>query len=342
MLLCILPTNVFAATMISKSDITVNAPEAGVAPIAFASVFNQSLEVVNVEWVGELDGNGYFKANTAYTINITVRIKAGQDKYLVDQPGGFRVNRKVATMTSLSEDRQQAVLSYTFNNGASSATNNGTDNSGTGNAPAEPSSMEDRIDFKIEEPVAGALPATAATTTHPDVEVTKVSWSGEFSADGTFQTAKNYKVTISFKLKDNVNKKFTTSAILNKATINGISKVYNKNQSDSKAGFVVHTFEIKPPIPVVDMDYVYSEAKADADRTLIYPDVIIVNEGEALGDYVNVFNDKQMNSVRKVVLNYTYNKHHDGEDGTLPERITTDPVYSRACIILKNCGSGLM
>ena len=55
-LLSILPTNVFAATMISKSDITVNAPEAGVAPIAFASVFNQSLEVVNVEWVGELDG----------------------------------------------------------------------------------------------------------------------------------------------------------------------------------------------------------------------------------------------------------------------------------------------
>ena len=185
MFFSILPTNVFAATMISKSDITVNAPESGVAPIAFASVFNQSLEVVNVEWVGELDASGCFKANTAYTINITVRIKAGQDKYLVDQPGGFRVNRKAATMTSLSEDRQQAVLSYTFNNGASSATNNGTDNSGTGNAPAEPSSMEDRIDFKIEEPVAGALPATTATTTHPDVEVTKVSWSGEFSADGT-------------------------------------------------------------------------------------------------------------------------------------------------------------
>ena len=61
-----------------------------------------------------------------------------------------------------------------------------------------------------------------------DVEVTNVSWSGEFASDGTFQTAKNYKVTISFKLKDNVNKIITTSALLNKATINGISKVYNK------------------------------------------------------------------------------------------------------------------
>ena len=267
MLLSILPANAFAATMISKSDISVNAPEAGAAPIVFASVLNQSLEVIKVEWVGELDANGCFKANTAYTINITIRIKAGQDKYLVNQEGGFRVNRKKAVMTSLSGDGQEAVISYTFNNGTSSASNNASDNTATGNAPAEPANMEDRIDFKITDPVAGALPATAATTTHPDVEVTNVSWSGEFASDGTFQTAKNYKVTISFKLKDNVNKIITTSALYNKATVNGISKVYNKNQSDSKAGFVIHTFEIKPPIPVVDMDYAYSEAKAEADRT---------------------------------------------------------------------------
>ena len=118
MLLSILPANVFAATQIGRSDVTVNEPEVGAKPIASAVLFNQSLEVVNVEWVGELDANGCFKANTAYTINITIRIKAGQEpKYLVDN-GGFRINRSGhAVMTSMSEDKQQAVISYTFNNG---------------------------------------------------------------------------------------------------------------------------------------------------------------------------------------------------------------------------------
>ena len=31
--------------------------------------------------------------------------------------------------------------------------------------------MQDRIDFTVKEPVAGELPATTATTTHPDIEV---------------------------------------------------------------------------------------------------------------------------------------------------------------------------
>ena len=313
MLLCILPANVFAATQIGRSDVTVNEPEVGAKPIASATLFNQSLEVVNVEWVGELDANGCFKANTAYTINITIRIKAGQDKYLVDN-GGFRINRRNATMTSMSEDKQQAVISYTFNNGASAAVNTPTDNT-----TAEPINMEDRIDFKIEEPSFGGKAASTATTTHPDVEVTNVSWSGEFAADGTFQLAKNYKVTINFKLKDNVNKKITGSALQCKATVNGISKVYYKGGED-KSGFVIHTFEVAAPIPVVDMSYIYSKAQADADWTTVnprYPTEIIVNEGEKLEDFVNVFNYEQMNSIKKIVLNYTYNTSN-GDDEDAP------------------------
>ena len=323
MLLSILPANVFAATQIGRSDVTVNEPEVGAKPIASASLYNQSLEVVNVEWVGELDANGCFKANTAYTINITIRIKAGQDKYLVDN-GGFRINRRNATMTSMSEDKQQAVISYTFNNGASAAGNSASDNS------AEPVAMEDRIDFKIEEPSFGGKAATTATTTHPDVEVTNVSWSGEFAADGTFQLAKNYKVTISFKLKDNVNKKITGSALQCKATVNGISKVYYKG-GDDKNGFVIHTFEVAAPIPVVDMDYVYSKEKADADWTTVnpkYPTEIIVNEGEQLKEFVDVFNYEQMNSVKKVVLNYTYNtKNGDDENAPLTANSSDVAVF---------------
>lgn len=323
MLLSILPANVFAATQIGRSDVSVNEPEVGAKPIASATLYNQSLEVANVEWVGELDANGCFKANTAYTINITIRIKAGQDKYLVDN-GGFRINRRNATMTSMSEDKQQAVISYTFNNGASAAGNSASDNS------AEPVAMEDRIDFKIEEPSFGGKPASTATTTHPDVEVTEVSWSGEFAADGTFQLAKNYKVTINFKLKDNVNKKITGSALQCKATVNGISKVYYKGGED-KSGFVIHTFEVAAPIPVVDMNYVYSKEKADADWTTVnpkYPTEIIVNEGEKLKEFVDVFNYEQLNSVKKVVLNYTYNtKNGDDENAPLTANSSDVSVF---------------
>ena len=327
MLFSILPTNVFAATQIGRSAVTVNEPVVGEKPIAFASLYNQSLEVVNVEWVGELDANGCFMANTAYTINITIRIKAGQDKYFVDN-GGFRINRRNATMTSMSEDKQQAVISYTFNNGASAAVNTPTDNT-----TAEPINMEDRIDFKIEEPSFGGKPAASATTAHPDVEVTNVSWSGEFAADGTFQLAKNYKVTINFKLKDNVNKKITGSALQCKATVNGISKVYYKG-SDDKSGFVIHTFEVAAPIPVVDMDYVYSKEKADSDWTTVnpkYSSEIIVNEGEKLSDKLNVFNDEQLNSVKKVVLNYTYNTYN-GEDEQAPLTANSSDVAVFMCL----------
>ncbi len=66
----------------------------GAKPIASATLFNQSLEVVNVEWVGELDANGCFKANTAYTINITIRIKAGQD-ILTDRGSEFSNPRMI-------------------------------------------------------------------------------------------------------------------------------------------------------------------------------------------------------------------------------------------------------
>ena len=148
--MCMLPVNVFAATQISGSDIQVNAHKVGEKTIEFASLYNQSLEAVKTEWTGTLDGNGCFMANTAYTVNVTVRIKAGQDKYLVNKEGGFRINRKKAVMTSLSEDKQQAVISYTFDNGASSA------------------------------PVQGTKPATVVTTDRSDVfNISGVKWTGD-------------------------------------------------------------------------------------------------------------------------------------------------------------------
>ncbi len=329
MLLSILPSNVFAATMISKSDITVNAPEAGVAPIAFASVFNQSLEVVNVEWVGELDGNGCFKANTAYTINITVRIKAGQDKYLVNQEGGFRVNKKKAVMTSLSGDGQEAVISYTFDNGAGSASVQiQPEQTPSSPTTAEPTALKD-ANFYVEKPVQGTKPSTVVTTDRSDVfDISGVKWTGDFDSNGCFIAKNTYRLHFNITVKDGVNIVIPSKGVesVRNYRLNGKLLTTGPVVNDGKQLQTGLNFDVELPKEAVDMDYVYSETKAEADRTLIYPDMIIVNEGESLKeDYVEVFNEKQMNSVRKVVLNYTYNKHHYGDGDTEPEIINDDP-----------------
>ena len=327
MLLSILPANVFAATMISKSDISVNAPEAGAAPIVFASVLNQSLEVIKVEWVGELDASGCFKANTAYTINITIRIKAGQDKYLVNQEGGFRVNRKKAVMTSLSGDGKEAVISYTFDNGAGSASVKvPPEPTPTEPATASPTPLKD-ANFSVEAPVQGAKPSTVVTTDRSDLfDISGVKWTGEFDSNGCFIAKNIYRLHFNITVKDGVNVIIPSKGVesIRNYRINGKLLTTGAVVGDGKQLQTGINFEVALPKEAVDMDYVYSEAKADADRTIIYPDVIIVNEGESLGDHVDIFNDKQMNSVRKVVLNYTYNKHHYGEDDTKQERVTGD------------------
>ncbi len=316
-LLPILPANVFAATMISKSDISVNAPEAGVAPIVFASVLNQSLEVTKVEWVGELDGNGCFKENTAYTVNITIRIKAGQDKYLVNQEGGFRVNRKKAVMTSLSGDGQEAVISYTFDNGAGSASVKApTESTPTEPATAEPTALKD-ANFSVAEPVQGEKPSTVITTDRSDLfDISGVKWTGEFDSNGCFIAKNTYRLHFNVTVKDGVNAIIPSKGVesIRNYRINGKLLTTGDVVGDGKQLQTGINFDVALPKEAVDMEYNYSQKHADEHYYTVYPagDVeIIVNEGETLTDKVKGFSVAQTNSVKRIVLNYTYNTHKD-------------------------------
>ena len=320
MLLCILPTNVFAAYMINGSDITLTAPEVGEKPIASATFFNPKIEAAKVEWTGEFDANGCFMAGKSYTVKIYAKIVLGSDSFFVQKDGSsFRVNKSNKTvMSDISADGQQATFTYTFSTGPSVEDA----------AVSEKEVYLKDANFFVQEPAYGTKPSYSVTTDRSDVfEISNVSWSGELDGNGHFIPKKTYRISFDIKVKDGVNIVIpnSSSKSIRNYCLNGKLITTGAVSDDRKVFKAGKNFEIDPPQEAVDMDYVYSEAKAEEDRKLIYPDVIIVNEGESLSDYVNVFNDKQMNSVRKVVLNYTYNKHHDGEDETLPERITTDP-----------------
>lgn len=316
-LLSVLPSSVFAATVISKSDITVNAPEAGVAPIAFASVLNQSLEVAKVEWVGALDGNGCFKANTAYTVNITVRIKAGQDKYLVNQEGGFRVNKKKAVMTSLSGDGKEAVISYTFDNGAGSASVKvPSESTPTKPTPTEPTALKD-ANFYVESPVQGAKPSAVVTTDRSDVfDISGVKWTGDFDGNGCFIAKNTYRLHFNITVKDGVNIIIPSKGVesVRNYRINGKLLTTGAVVGGGKQLQTGLNFEVELPKEAVDIEHNYSPKQADEHYYTVYPagdTEIIVNEGETLSDKVNKFSVAQTNSVKRIVLNYTYNTHKD-------------------------------
>ena len=73
MIISILPANVFASSPVNIFNITVTEPKAGEKPVYEASVpATASTYVTKTEWSGELDSNGCFKANTAYTVNVSI------------------------------------------------------------------------------------------------------------------------------------------------------------------------------------------------------------------------------------------------------------------------------
>ena len=131
MLLSILPANVFAASPVNIFNVTVTEPKVGEKPVYEASVpATASTYVTKTEWSGELDSNGCFKANTAYTVNVTVRLKPGQDKYLKYVASTTKVNTKLAEVTYISSDKQEAIITYTFASVANAASTVTTNTSG--------------------------------------------------------------------------------------------------------------------------------------------------------------------------------------------------------------------
>lgn len=104
---------------ISKGYVTIPAPEMGNKPAAVkdTSVDSTTVSAEKVEWSGELDEKGNFKANVAYTAKITLRVSDNATKYFrycLDE-SDFTVNKnKVDKVTNYDNDRKKITVEYTF------------------------------------------------------------------------------------------------------------------------------------------------------------------------------------------------------------------------------------
>jgi len=177
--------------------------------------------------------------------------------------------------------------------------------------------LKDVIPFTVAEPVSGQKHSGTVTTSHPDIEITNVTWVGKLDANGKYIVGNTYDVVVAFKLKGNVNKTLKVNVQYRKAAVNGEEITYNVSQRSDRAGYFTKSFEVKPPKPVVDIKNVYTQAQADKAWVTVnpmYQTEIIVKDGQTLKSATSGFSIEQQNCVKKIVLDYTYS---DGDAWSL-------------------------
>ncbi|MBR5519469.1 MAG: hypothetical protein IKU55_02005, partial [Clostridia bacterium] len=111
----LLPVNVLAATAVNTFTITTSTPVGGQFPPYDASEPDDfSSYVQYVRWTGNFDEVGRCKSGETYKAYITVRIKDGQNKIIEHVAKYVTVNGELATLTSISNDKKEAVITYSF------------------------------------------------------------------------------------------------------------------------------------------------------------------------------------------------------------------------------------
>lgn len=356
MLLGILPTNVFAAN-ITIFNVTVQEPKVGEELSYKASVpETASTYVTNVEWNGKLDALGKVMPGN-YEVRVTVRIKDGMDDKYIKKPSKdtVKVNGNSAELREITADKKQAVVVYKFTvsgereevkgqeivntesnilEAAQSMSSSVTAavmsaslaTAGADDPFADMEELRDVINFTIEEPIAGRVHSGKVTTSHPDIDISSVTWAGQVDDNGAYIVGNTYTVVVEFKIKRNVNKKFVADIIKYKKTlVNGEEIYFNNSQVSDRAAYIMKTFEVMPPKAVVDIKSVFTQAQADErwyaanDK---YPSEIIVKEGESLDWITSTYSGEQLSCIKKIVLDYEYsnstNKEYDSHFNNFP------------------------
>lgn len=115
-LACVTAPVAQATTILTIINLTVTAPAVGKTPAATtASVPSHAHSVVKkLEWSGNFDSNGAFKAGEKYTATVTMGIKAGEDwKFSDNVTMSVKVNEKAADRIWYVNDKELEVV-YTF------------------------------------------------------------------------------------------------------------------------------------------------------------------------------------------------------------------------------------
>ncbi len=118
---------VLAATHAYTSSVMVEEPVEGNRPVMTGTSNNNNnynkpkakpaTVVSRVEWSGELDQNGCFKAGVAYTVTVTEEISQdfrGEKKNFYFKDNRALINKKAAVIVSLTDDNRSITASYTF------------------------------------------------------------------------------------------------------------------------------------------------------------------------------------------------------------------------------------
>ena len=78
MLLTLLPTTALAADYVSTIRVTVTEPAVGEKPTVATVKTTASCRVTNTRWIGDFDDNGCFQAGKSYKVEVTLRMKDGE------------------------------------------------------------------------------------------------------------------------------------------------------------------------------------------------------------------------------------------------------------------------
>ena len=182
-----------AASPVNIFNITVEEPVVGMKPSSTASVpETASVYVKNVEWSGDFDSTGCFKGKREYVVSVTVRLKDGQDKYLKEVEGKTKVNEKTAKIKSISSDKQEAVITYTFKTAAGLTTEELND----------PKAITS-VTISLANYGLG-LKKSDVTASVSDQRLTlkNLNVTGTFGEGDTFIEGKQYRITTMFALTD--------------------------------------------------------------------------------------------------------------------------------------------
>lgn len=243
-------TAAFAAD-ISKATVTIAEPVIGEKPATTATVpETASSYVKSVEWKGNFDENGCFKAGEMYEVHIDLGVKKGLDKIFVGNFKDYTVNGypsgNLSYVLNTKNVKMECILPYVLDENGNKI-------------------MYDQLHnakCKITAPEVGAKPITTGTCVTPYTKSeVKVEWKGELDVNGCFKAGVNYYAYVTVEMDLSQGNRFFVFDE-NTFTINGYkSYFYKYNDYTNPRPATSVTFYViceKLKEPVVSEEVIFS------------------------------------------------------------------------------------
>ncbi|MDE7297893.1 MAG: S-layer homology domain-containing protein [Lachnospiraceae bacterium] len=234
------PVRVSAAGVVSKVNLTIDAPVEGKKPSTNAKLpSGVSTKVTDVTWVGKLSADGKFQAGEAYKVEIGVEIRDDVDEIFAAKASGITatINKKTARVKNV--DEFHIIVGYTF--------------------PVLGEKVSE-VALTMKEPrVGGEPPKEVSLPEGSGFYIKGVTWEGELDSEGRFLAKTAYKLKITVGVKEGTGLSFTkyTAGRLNGHTISTTFK-------NEKEVIFSHRYSTLPfPKDILDPDSFYTVEQAD-------------------------------------------------------------------------------